>query len=618
MSVLHRLFVASLFLPFWVLTKQIRYTDPIETGQEFPIQSEYQPVFGGTPDQDLSAESIGLEFEDSIIRSMLQIVDVKFNTLSTRMLSLERGVNGLQVYLSRQFRHVTKNLQAVNIVMNSLHAEVSHVDMETRSVRNSILALNKEFLDYRNRNLGVFRELSRVGHKKLPVKSIDDSQKNLSQSQVTDQKAIRDEYRTSGKPVLLSSFRSTEELTADLGNDSIIFKDMHTHIAKGLTKLNETVGKRFDELHNVTGTINENLAIVSGSMAKINKTLLEKMADQDTVKDEVNHLKKMMEYLTEKQDRILLDVSFLKEQTQSNKVAPGTGADQMTRTADDPQCQKTTSDKTESVNLKIEFEKITDKLDMIDNRAEELNDNLVHTSEILESSRNHTEHVVKLVEALSGSTIWIPHILREVKTTAKSLNESINATYLVYKQMMGLRSDTPPSDEIPGIFERKLEKSEHYQNSAANFHCKIDEDDSKLMQRQISKVEEILKKLDNSTAPQPEPTQKPTESTYQVLLDKKEVRGNSTSGVLLITSLRGLVHVCYDEIHSPLVASIACNQLEFSLGSPLMVPNVLMPTEKVFLINCLRRETTLDVCSFEMVSSDYCKESGLLGVFCIE
>lgn len=614
MSVLHRLFLASLFLPFWVSTKQIRYTDPVGTVQEFPIQTEYQPVFGGSPDQDLSAESIGLEFEDSIIRSMLQIVDVKFNTLSTRMLSLERGVNSLQVYLSRQFRHVTKNLQAVNIVMNSLHAEVSHVDMETRSVRNSILALNKEFLDYRNRNLGVFRELSRVGHKKVPVKSINDSQKNFSQSQVTDQKAIRDEYKTSGQPVLLSTFRSTEELTADLGNDSIILKDMHTHIAKGLTKLNESVGKRFDELHNVTGTINENLVIISGSMAKINNTLLERMAD----KDEVNHLKNMMEYLTEKQDRILLDVSFLKEQTQSNKVAPGTGADQMTRTADDPQCQKTTSDKTGSVNLKIEFEKITDKLDMIDNRAEELNDNLVHTSEILESSRNHTEHVVKLVEALSGSTIWIPHILREVKTTAKSLNESINATYIVYKQMMGLRSDTPPGDEIPGISDRKLEKSEHYQNGAANFHCKIDEDDNKLMRRQISKMEEILKKLDNSTAPQPEPTQKPTGSIYHVLLDKKEVRGNSTSGILLISSLRGLIHVCYDEVHSPLVASIACNQLEFSLGSPLIVPNVLMSTKKAFLINCLGRETTLDDCSFEMVSADYCKENGLLGVFCIE
>lgn len=614
MSVLHRLFLASLFLPFWVSTKQIRYTDPVETVQEFPIQTEYQPVFGGSPDQDLSAESIGLEFEDSIIRSMLQIVDVKFNTLSTRMLSLERGVNSLQVYLSRQFRHVTKNLQAVNIVMNSLHAEVSHVDMETRSVRNSILALNKEFLDYRNRNLGVFRELSRVGHKKVPVKSINDSQKNFSQSQVTDQKAIRDEYKTSGQPVLLSTFRSTEELTADLGNDSIILKDMHTHIAKGLTKLNESVGKRFDELHNVTGTINENLVIISGSMAKINNTLLERMAD----KDEVNHLKNMMEYLTEKQDRILLDVSFLKEQTQSNKVAPGTGADQMTRTADDPQCQKTTSDKTGSVNLKIEFEKITDKLDMIDNRAEELNDNLVHTSEILESSRNHTEHVVKLVEALSGSTIWIPHILRVVKTTAKSLNESINATYIVYKQMMGLRSDTPPGDEIPGISDRKLEKSEHYQNGAANFHCKIDEDDNKLMRRQISKMEEILKKLDNSTAPQPEPTQKPTGSIYHVLLDKKEVRGNSTSGILLISSLRGLIHVCYDEVHSPLVASIACNQLEFSLGSPLIVPNVLMSTKKAFLINCLGRETTLDDCSFEMVSADYCKENGLLGVFCIE
>lgn len=107
-------------------------------------------------------------------------------------------------------------------------------------------------------------------------------------------------------------------------------------------------------------------------------------------------------------------------------------------------------------------------------------------------------------------------------------------------------------------------------------------------------------------------------SIYHVLLDKKEVRGNSTSGILLISSLRGLIHVCYDEVHSPLVASIACNQLEFSLGSPLIVPNVLMSTKKAFLINCLGRETTLDDCSFEMVSADYCKENGLLGVFCIE
>ena len=503
MTVISQILFVTILLPIWASSKEIRFTDRLRTVQDFPVEpipsTEYQPMYGGTPDQDLSAESIGIEFEDSIIRSMLQIVDVKFNTLSTRMISLERGINSLQVYLSRQFRHVTKNLQAVNIVMNSLHAEVSHVDMETRSVRNSLLALNKEFLDYRNRNLGVFRELRRDGQKTLPVDGVDDSHKNLNQSQHTSKREIDVESNTSGKPIFLSSFTSSEEIAGGLGNDSINMKYIHTHIEKGFSKLNETVSKRFDDLYSVTGIMNENLDIVRDNVVEINNTLANSLTNQDTIQDGINYLKNMVEFLTEKQDYLLMDVSFLKEESQRNFPGSRTGAGQFLRSSDDPQCQKTSSDKNGSIDLKSEFEKISDKLDLIDNRADELNDNIVHTSDVLEESRNHTEHVVKLVEALSGSTIWIPHILREVKMTAKYLNQSINATYLVYKKILGSRSDTPPSDQLSGIADGKMGKSEHYQNVAPSTPCKIDEEDTKLMRHQISKVEEILEELKNSS-----------------------------------------------------------------------------------------------------------------------
>lgn len=609
MTLIYRITVTLCLLSMHALAKQIRYPRRID----FPTQShpsaEYHPVYGGSPDQAISAESIGIEFEDSIIRSMLQIVDVKFNTLSTRMLSLERGINSLQVYLSRQFRHVTKNLQAVNIVMNSLHAEVSHVDMETRSVRNSIFALNKEFLDYRNRNIGVFRELPRESHRTGPVESVEESDKSSNGTQGKEKREPATEYNTSAEAIPLSPV-SPSDMTDTLVNDSITMDNLQIYIEKGFSILNQTVAERFDEVNNITEQTNQNVVTLRDSVAEINSTLINTMANQDTMNEGVNYLKNMIDYLTERQDSIVMDISMLMDRTKSNNVLPRTSADQATLIADSPHCPKAI-EKLSSVDLKSEFEKISDKLDMIDHRAEELNENLVYTSEYLEASRNHTAHVVTLVEALSGSTIWIPHILREVKMTARNLNESINATYLIYKQIIDRRSDVPPGDQLrPGMADSK--------SKGPSTQCKIDSEDSKLIRRQISKVDEILKAMDNSTDSKMDEKPKKPVRRDRITLHKKEVRGNSTSGVLSIMTLRGWLHVCYDEVQSSLVANIACTELGFALGSPLIVPNVLGSTEKVISIVCQRKEPNLDHCKQNILSTDHCKDQGLLGVFCVE
>ena len=65
------------------------------------------------------------KLEDTVVTDMLRIVDNKFDTLTTRLTSLERAVSNLQFFSIRQFRSVGGALQEVTKGVESLSGQVS-------------------------------------------------------------------------------------------------------------------------------------------------------------------------------------------------------------------------------------------------------------------------------------------------------------------------------------------------------------------------------------------------------------------------------------------------------------------------------------------------------------
>ena len=65
------------------------------------------------------------QFENNVLSSILRIVDHKFDTLSTRLTTMERAINGLQFYNIRQFRSVSTKIQSTTGILERLGAQVN-------------------------------------------------------------------------------------------------------------------------------------------------------------------------------------------------------------------------------------------------------------------------------------------------------------------------------------------------------------------------------------------------------------------------------------------------------------------------------------------------------------
>ncbi|XP_076094849.1 uncharacterized protein LOC143065268 [Mytilus galloprovincialis] len=78
------------------------------------------------------------QLDRTVVDSVLKIVDDKFDSLSERISSLERSVNGLQYYNVRQFKIVNSNLNSVNKVLQAMNSQVGLMDVENKGVKISV------------------------------------------------------------------------------------------------------------------------------------------------------------------------------------------------------------------------------------------------------------------------------------------------------------------------------------------------------------------------------------------------------------------------------------------------------------------------------------------------
>lgn len=441
-------------------------------------------TFGNRPiAQRLSGETEDVSFEDSVIRSMLQIVDIKFDTLSTRLLSLERGINNMQFYLSRQFNQVTKNLQAVNMVMNSLHGEVSHVDIETRTVKNSIHALSKEFLEYRNRNTGIFGELP--SH---PVISeiVDDLQRKPPE--IIHGNFLDKTHTSFHDKVDLAGI----EEVLDNQSYPLSINHLQTYIEKGFKALDDSIKTHIsNSLMNISTENQKNLTPANFTADYLNRNSIKPDAYKE-INDRLRKLEASIDKSDNDHNTLVSRVKFVNDHSKDSII---TGPS----STDSPRHSK----RSETVDFKEEFLSIDEKLQILSAKQDEFGDYFSSTQNSLEVSKNNSEKVVKLVEALSSSTIWIPHILHEISTWSKLFNQSLSFTYMLYKEIVDYKSDFTSAEKSNGtvksalskLFDKKSTKSSAYDRRDLQQNpvkCEFNEKDLKKMQQQLSQMEELL------------------------------------------------------------------------------------------------------------------------------
>lgn len=94
-----------------------------------------------------------------LLDGILDIVDEKFSTLNTRLMTMERGMNNLQYYNVRSFRVVNTHLHAVDTILHSLHNQLTQNENQNLLLEQAIGSVKTEIADLESMNNGVFQAI---------------------------------------------------------------------------------------------------------------------------------------------------------------------------------------------------------------------------------------------------------------------------------------------------------------------------------------------------------------------------------------------------------------------------------------------------------------------------
>lgn len=100
-----------------------------------------------------------VNIEDHVYTSVLQIVDQKFDSLSIRISSLERAVNGLQIFSIQQFKLISGNMGGYNRILQGMNAHMAHMNMESKTLKNGLNLLTKDVRNLKKLNSQTYEAL---------------------------------------------------------------------------------------------------------------------------------------------------------------------------------------------------------------------------------------------------------------------------------------------------------------------------------------------------------------------------------------------------------------------------------------------------------------------------
>lgn len=99
------------------------------------------------------------QLDRNVVDSVLKIVDDKFDSLSERISSLERAVNGLQYYNVRQFKIVNTNLNSVDKILQAMNSQVGLIDVENKGLKISMDSVKRDMKSLEKTNNLMFEAM---------------------------------------------------------------------------------------------------------------------------------------------------------------------------------------------------------------------------------------------------------------------------------------------------------------------------------------------------------------------------------------------------------------------------------------------------------------------------
>ncbi|KAK0070436.1 hypothetical protein Bpfe_000419 [Biomphalaria pfeifferi] len=99
------------------------------------------------------------KLEDTVVTDMLRIVDNKFDTLTTRITSLERAVSNLQFYSIRQFRQINGRLQNSENGQDALSKQVGQLEVGGQAMKISLSLLSRDMTELKTSSSSIVTEL---------------------------------------------------------------------------------------------------------------------------------------------------------------------------------------------------------------------------------------------------------------------------------------------------------------------------------------------------------------------------------------------------------------------------------------------------------------------------
>lgn len=429
--------------------------------------------------------------EESILTSILRSVDEKFESLSTRINTMERGLNTLQYYNLRQFRTVNTHLHTVDNLLQNLGTRLEQQDIGNGELATSLLLIKREVKNAAMMNQESFDKMAeRMGSmshelgmkvalvEKSIIKAMNDTA--IQQDEVASvlrEIVVSERDRT--KQICSESLAKVQTRIDDLENMTInkianfenatmsVISNMNVTIDPVNVDINATARRLLEErLQEFNDNVLDSIRFYrhTGDLVERIVGATESVADdQVKLREDIKHFLELQVNLTSGY------VQNAERQDDISNVIPNDVNDIIVQKSS-KNCEITSAVMEEiqlmyrngSQVLDVIAEMTRSSQNELKTTIQQLNNEVFKLQEIrseeetphpemlsgqidfhLEEISNNTRAVFHIVEAIASNTGWIPYIFSNLQFLENQINQTLVTAKMAFRSASLQNSKTP-------------------------------------------------------------------------------------------------------------------------------------------------------------------------------
>lgn len=429
--------------------------------------------------------------EESILTSILRSVDEKFESLSTRINTMERGLNTLQYYNLRQFRTVNTHLHTVDNLLQNLGTRLEQQDIGNGELATSLLLIKREVKNAAMMNQESFDKMAeRMGSmshelglkvalvEKSIIKAMNDTA--IQQDEVASvlrEIVVSERDRT--KQICSESLAKVQTRIDDLENMTInkianfenatmsVISNMNVTVDPVNVDINATARRLLEErLQEFNDNVLDSIRFYrhTGDLVERIVGATESVADdQVKLREDIKHFLELQVNLTSGY------VQNAERQDDISNVIPNDVNDIIVEKSS-KNCEITSAVMEEiqlmyrngSQVLDVIAEMTRSSQNELKTTIQQLNNEVFKLQEIrseeetphpemlsgqidfhLEEISNNTRAVFHIVEAIASNTGWIPYIFSNLQFLENQINQTLVTAKMAFRSASLQNSKTP-------------------------------------------------------------------------------------------------------------------------------------------------------------------------------